>query len=92
MCQEMESIEVETIVIPLEDGSDLVCAILDDFAVDEKTYLVLAPIEDDVIGEETYFYNYEEDGEDLILNYIDDEDELKKVAAAYEQLLSEDEE
>lgn len=91
MNEEMEFFDVETVMIPLEDGTDMECAILDEFELDGKLYMVLAEIDEEgLIDEEEFFYNYEEDGEDVILNYIDDEEELKQVSAAYEKLCEEE--
>ena len=90
--EEMELFDVETVIIPLADGSEMECAILDEFELDGVNYMAIAPIEeDDTIGDDTYFYRFKEDGDDFIMDYIDDMEELKKVAAAYDQLLEEDE-
>jgi len=82
-----EEFEVETITLPLEDGTELECAILDEFDMDGKLYMALAPIENDSLGEETYLYRFEEFGEEIQLYYIEDENELNAASAAYEQYL-----
>lgn len=84
-----EEFEVETIVVPLEDGTDLECAILDEFECGGKLYMAMAPIQaDDTLGEETYLYRFEEMGDEIQLFYIEDEAELNKAATAYEAYLT----
>ena len=91
--EELEMFDVETVSIPLEDGTDLECAILDEFEVEGINYMVLAPIEeDDMIGEETYLYRFHEEGEDVILDYIDDEEELNRISDIYDQMCAEEDE
>lgn len=89
---EYEEFEVETLSIPMDDGTDVECAILDQFEVNGETYMALAPIEDDIISEEIWIYGYSEDGDDIELRYLDDAEELKMVSEAYDRLLAEDEE
>ena len=86
MAETDEIFEVECIMIPLEDGTDLECAILDSFEMEETGYLVLAPVEGDTIGDDRYLYRYEDTEEDIILGYIDDDDELRRAAEFYDSL------
>ena len=86
-----ELVEVDTIIIPLPDGTEMECAIVDEFEMEDKGYLVLSPLEDDTIGEEVFLYRFEEDGSDLVLNYIDDEDELRRAGDFYYSLIEEEE-
>lgn len=75
--------DYETIMVPLENGEDLECAILDQIELDGKSYIAVAPIVDDAIGDETYVYGYREIGDEIELTYIDDEAELSRVADAF---------
>ena len=85
--------EIDTIMIPLEDGSEMECAIMDEFEAEGRNYMVLSPIEgEDEIGEDEYLYRYEEDGDDVILSYIDDEEELARISELYSEMCEEDEE
>ncbi len=86
--------EIDTIMIPLEDGSEMECAIMDEFEAEGRNYVVLSPVEEgDVIGDDEYLYRYEEDGDDMILSYIEDDDELERISDLYAEMCeSEDEE
>lgn len=92
MEEQQEFFDVETITLPLEDGQDMECAILDEFETEGISYMVVAPLVNDTIGEETYIYRFREDGEDVIVEYIDDEEELRHAAQVYEQLVEAEEE
>ena len=66
--------DVDTISLEIEGGKVIECAILDEFEALGRTYVALAPInDDDTLGDETFLYRCEDDGEDYIdLEYIDD--------------------
>ena len=86
-------IEIDTIMIPLEDGTEMECAIMDEFEAEGRGYIVLSPIEEgDQIGEDEYLYRYEEDGDDMILSYIDDDAELERISDLYAEMCESDEE
>lgn len=87
MAEELEYLDVEVINIPLEDGTEMECAIMDQFEVDGQGYIILSPIDGDAIGEETYLYRYAEDGDDMILDYIDSEEELNEISAIYYEMM-----
>lgn len=79
----------ETLLIPMEDGTEIECAILDDFEVLGKKYIIVGTIEGDELTDEEYLYSYEEEGEDIIISSIEDDDELEAVYAEYEKLIAE---
>ena len=84
--------EIDTIMIPLEDGSEMECAIMDEFEAEGRNYMVLSPIEEgDEIGEDEYLYRYEEDGDDVILSYIDDDEEMERISELYAEMCAEEE-
>lgn len=86
-----EYIDIDTIVIPLEDDTEIECAILDEIEYKGKKYMILCEIDEkDICGDETIIYRYEEDGDDLILDYIEDEAELQEVSEYYENMLAEE--
>lgn len=89
MEHEEEMVTVDTFSITMEDGSDQEYAIMDEFDFEENHYLVVSPISGDEIEEDIFLYRSREDGEDLIVDYIEDEEEYKKAAAAYEALCEE---
>ena len=86
MIFEDDVIEIETITMPMEDGTEQEFAILDDFEFEGKTYIVVSMIKDDDIDEDIYIYGYQEDGDDVIIDYIEDDEEYEKVCAAYDEL------
>ena len=91
--EEIFEVEVETITLPLEDGTDQEFVILDEFEAEGNKYIVVATIaEDDTIGEDNYIYGYREDGDDIIIDYIEDDDEYDRVAEAYAKICEEDDE
>lgn len=82
-----EMIEIDTVVVPMEDGTEQTFAVMDEFEMEGKGYVVLALLdENNDIGEEDYLFSFEEDGEDLILNSIEDDEEMERVSAYYDEL------
>lgn len=78
-----------TVILDLEDGRELECAVLTIFEVEEKEYMALFPLdgEDD---SDILLYGYKEVGEDdLELIYIADDEEYEKVSDAFDMLLDE---
>ena len=85
---EEEELDQEEYFLTLDfDGEQVECAIIDEFEMDGKKYIVLLP-EDD---EEAYIYSYTEteDGETTLANL--EEDEFKKAADFYMEQNSIDE-
>ncbi|MCI8513543.1 MAG: DUF1292 domain-containing protein [Lachnospiraceae bacterium] len=89
MDHEEEMITVDTFSITMENGTDQEYAIMDEFDFEEKHYLVVSPVSGDEIEEDIFLYRSREDGEDLIVDYIEDDKEYEKAAAAYEALCEE---
>ena len=78
-----------TVILTLEDGTELECAVLTIFEVEEKEYMALFPLdgEDDA---DIFLYGYKEIGEDdLELIYIEDDEEYEKVSDVFDMLLDE---
>ena len=90
MAYENEMMEVETIMLPGEDGKEHEYAILDDFELDGNQYMVISVIEGDEIAEDMELLRYREDGDDLILDIIEDEEEFQRAAQYYDSLPVED--
>ena len=83
----VEYMDLDTIQIPLEDGTEVDCAILEEFEYNDVKYMILAPIDEEANIVDDYFaYRYTEDGEDIILDYIEDEAELALVDEIWAQL------
>lgn len=89
MEHEEEMVTVDTFSITMEDGTDQEYAIMDEFDFEDHHYLMVSPISGDEIEEDIFLYRSREDGEDLIVDYIEDEKEYERAAAAYEALCEE---
>jgi uncharacterized protein YrzB (UPF0473 family) len=84
--------ESEIIYIPDEDGNEEEFEVIMKFEVDgsDKKYMMVVPVEsDDEEADEVYAFRYEEDGEDLQLYTIDDEQEWNLVEETFNTLLAE---
>ncbi|MBR3392587.1 MAG: DUF1292 domain-containing protein [Firmicutes bacterium] len=93
MSDEQLNFEVDTIFIPNDEGGEDEYAILDEFEFEGKKYMVLSEIEaDDTLGEDEYLYEYTEDGDDIELSEIEDDEEFDKVTAYYDSLMQEEDE
>lgn len=92
MTEELFEVEMEVLELEMEDGTIAECGVRDEFEIDDRKYLVLSPVdEENRLDDETLlFYICTEEGEDLILDPIEDPEELKLVIAAYEDLLEDE--
>ena len=83
-----EEMELETMYLTLDDDTEIECGILGVFEVESKEYIALLPKEE----EEVYLYQYKEEGEEISLEVIEDDEEFEKVSNAFYDLYEEDEE
>lgn len=85
-------IEMDVIEVEQEDGTLVECGVQDEFEIDDVTYIVLSPIgEDNFLNDEIiYYFRVAYEGEDMMLEDIEDEEELALVKAAYADFLSPD--
>ena len=99
MSEEMKPMFDGTIVTLIdEDGKELVFEHIDTVEIDGVTYVALVPafdnpeeyVDSDGALELMKMVPSDEDPEESILTSIDDEEEFDKVAAAFEERLSED--
>ena len=91
MSDEQLGFEVDTIFSPNDEGGEDEYAILDEFEFEGKKYMVLSIIEaDDTLGEDEYLYEYTENGDDIELSTIDDDEEFDRVSTYYESLMEEE--
>jgi len=92
---EMNVEEPEIIYIPDDEGNEEEFEVIMKFEVDgsDKKYLMVVPVEgSDEESDEVYAFRYEEDGEDLTLYTIEDEEEWNVVEETFNTLLAEMEE
>ena len=86
-----------TVELELDNGTKVNCAIITILTVDEKDYIVLLPLDENgqSIEGEVWFYQYEEDEDDVnaepILTYISDDAEYEAVADAFDEFLDNEE-
>ena len=79
-----------TISLTLEDDTEVECAILTIFPVDQKEYIALLPLDDNGQNEEGEVYLYAfsrtEKGDPMLSN-IESDDEYDKAAEAFNKVL-----
>ncbi|WP_207952106.1 DUF1292 domain-containing protein [Paenibacillus turpanensis] len=91
----MEDYEPEIIFIPDEEGNEEEFEVIMKFEVDgsEAKYMMVVPVDsDDEEADEVYAFRYEEEGDDLKLYTIEDEEEWNMVEETFNTLLAESEE
>ena len=78
--------ECDQITLTLEDGTDLVCDVISVFPVKDKNYIALLPSNDDPDAE-IFLYRFIENGEEIELENIEDDEEFDMVSDAFDELL-----
>ncbi len=85
--------EPEIIYIPDEEGNEEEFEVIMKFEVDgsDSKYMMVVPLEesDNEESDEVYAFRYEEDGDDLQLFTIEDEEEWKIVEETFNTLMAE---
>lgn len=80
---------MDTVTLPLDDGTELVCEVVMIFTVDDQDYIALLP--PDGYDEEGTVYLYRffdaDQEEDIVVESIDSDEEWEKVADAYDEIL-----
>ena len=91
--EEIDNGEEMTVTLTLDDGREIECVVLTIFPAGGKDYIALLPM-DDIEAEdgEVYLYRYSEteDGTPVLDNIMDD-DEYEIVAAAFDEMLDDQE-
>ncbi|OMF31715.1 hypothetical protein BK133_15940 [Paenibacillus sp. FSL H8-0548] len=93
--EEMEFEEPEIIYIPDEEGNEEEFEVIMKFEVDgsDEKYMMVVPVNGENDEEdEVYAFRYEEEGDDLKLYTIEDEEEWNMVEETFNTLLGELEE
>jgi uncharacterized protein YrzB (UPF0473 family) len=93
---DMQFEEPEIIYIPDEEGNEEEFEVIMKFEVDDsdQKYMMVVPLNaegesDDEEADEVYAFRYEEDGDDLKLFTIEDEEEWNMVEETFNTLLGE---
>ena len=85
--------EEMTVELTLEDGTNVVCAIITILEVDGQDYIVLLPLDENGENEdgEVWFYRYRENpddpNEEPELDFIENDEEYEAVADAFDEYL-----
>jgi uncharacterized protein YrzB (UPF0473 family) len=93
--EDLQYEEPEIIYIPDEEGNEEEFEVIMKFEVDgsDQKYMMVVPLTSDNEEEdEVYAFRYEEDGDDLKLYTIEDEEEWSMVEETFNTLLGEMEE
>lgn len=76
-----------TVTLTLDDDSELECAVVAIFPVQDKDYIALLPL--GVEDAQVYLYRFKHnDDEDLELENIEDDEEFEAVADEYDALVA----
>ncbi len=78
--------ECDQITLTLEDGTDLVCDVISVFPVNGNNYIALLPSNEDPDAE-IFLYRFIENGEEIELENIEDDEEFDMVSDAFDELL-----
>ena len=81
--------ELDDIIYTLNDeetGEEIEFLLIARATIDDKLYFALVPANDPEC-EEYYIFNIKEDGEDVMFESIDDDDEFEKVEEYFNDLL-----
>ena len=82
-----ESGEYVTFQVTAKDGREVEMAVVDEFDIENRHYVVSSVVKDDVIkAEEQYIYQCHVKGDDFTVEPITDPKEFEWVARAYSKL------
>lgn len=85
-----EEFEYDVIGIPLEDGTELNCIVIDIFDVEGEKYIALIP-EDEIEDGDVILFKYAElSDEEVELTEIEEDEEFAKVSEAFSKLNDEE--
>ena len=74
-----------TVTLTLDDDSELECAVVAIFPVQDKDYIALLPL--GMEDAQEYLYRLKRNEDDIELENIEDDEEFELVADAYDTLL-----
>lgn len=86
-----ETEEFDTMVLTLDDDTELECIVLGTFDYKDKSYIALLPTHKED-GEEVFIYEFTElNDEEIDLRIIEDDDLFEEVSKEFEELFIEEE-
>lgn len=88
---QMTEFEFDTVTLTLDDESEVLCAVLSEFDVNNQSYIALLAIneEGEQVDDHPYFYQYSEKDGEPVLDVIMDDDEFDAVVDRFDELLDE---
>jgi uncharacterized protein YrzB (UPF0473 family) len=75
--------------ITLEDGTEVDCAIIAIFPVEEKDYIALLPLDGNEEEGEVFLYEFKENEDGIELLSIESDEEYESVTLAFDEILEE---
>ena len=78
--------EMDIIYLTLDDDTEMECAVLGIFEVEDDEYIALVPLDE----EEVFLYRFIEEGDEFELLTIDDDEEFETVSEAFQMLFVEE--
>ena len=81
--------EEEVMTITLEDGTEVDCAIIAIFPVEEKDYIALLPLDGHEEEGEVFLYEFKDQGDGIELLSIESDKEYELVTNAFDEILEE---
>ena len=89
--EEMEEEQLEMITLNMEDGSEVNCAVLGIFEVEEQDYIALLPIDEEMLESDEsngFIFRYSEDEDGCpVLEGIEDDDEFEMVSSVLDEIM-----
>lgn len=86
-----DPMEHSTITLTMDDDTEVECAILTTFPVNDKTYIALLPLDENGQNEQgevyLYVFTQTEDGTPMLAN-IEDDNEYEAAADAFDAILA----
>ena len=81
--------EEATVTLTMEDDSEVECAVIAIYPVEDKEYIALLPLDEDGDNKdgEVYLYRYSENDGEPTLDNIEDDDEYEAAADAFDEIL-----
>lgn len=80
--------ENDTLIITLDDDTEVECNVIGIFEVDNKEYIALLPIDEETV----LLYGYSENEDNVELTSIEDDDEFEAVTDAFFELYNDENE
>lgn len=90
-CEPQDAGGYNTVLLPMEDGREVPCAILTVFSVENQEYIALLPLEEDGKNHngEVYLYKFSRtESGDPIMDNIEDDDEYTAAAEKFDEILT----